>query len=70
MPEVYYSKTEEQQHWLCVILKQRSSIAGSVLFYNRGAAALAVCYSKTEEQQCRMCVILKQSGSSIGCVLF
>jgi len=48
---VCYSKTEEQQRWKCVILKQRSSSAGSVLFKYREAAVLEVCYSNTEEQQ-------------------
>ena len=57
MLEVCYSNTEEQQCWLCVILIQRSSGAGSVLFKYRGAAALVV-------------FIQLQRSSSAGSVLF
>ena len=67
---VCFSKTEEQQCWKCVILKQRSSSVGSVLFKYRGGASLVVCFSNTEEQQCLKCVNLIQRTSSAGSLLF
>ena len=61
---VCYSNTEEQHRWMCVILIKGSSIAGgvilfqritssgSVLFKYRGAASLEVCYSNAGGQYC------------------
>ena len=54
MMEVYYSNTEEQQCWNCVIQIQMNSNAEIVSFKYGGTATLELCVSNTEEQQCSM----------------
>jgi len=68
MTEVYYSNTDEQQRWNCVIQIQRNSNAGIVLLKYGGTATLELCYLNTDEQQRWNCVIQIQMNSNAGIV--
>jgi len=66
MMEVYYSNTDEQQRWNCVIQIQRNSNSGSVLFKYRGTATLELCDSNTDDQQRWNCFIQIRRNSNAG----